>query len=486
MISWMQKHRKYLVVTIWISTIAFVGAGFVGWGAYSYNQDKANSVATVGEKEITLDELQTAYSNLYNYYNQMMGGKLTKEAAEKLHLEDIALNQLIQEALLINFAREHGIVALEEEVIAKIQSIEAFQENGHFSKERYFQVLKSIGTEPNKFERNLKKEIIVEKLTKMLKLPATALDNKMLYSSLYMEDNLAAKKISVDPASIKVEEEELKKFWEAHKNDYLSKKSYQLAVIKVISETIEVGDDAVKAYYEDHKEMFRGADDKIASFEESKARVKEKLQKKKAKTEVLKKYLALKNGKISAEENLTLIEGESDIPLDKIRKSSPGSFIKTIELPNGFMTARLLSIEEPQPLSFEKAKELAKKDLVSQKARKTLEEKAKSEVASLKDLKEIGFVTREDSDKLDFLAKNEAAAFLNHLFTTQEKKGYYLLANSAVIYEIKDQRLYNAEQFEKKKEELQKSADVLKENTVRQSLIKRLEKKYKIEKHFKG
>ena len=29
MIAWMQKHNKYLVVTIWIATIAFIGAGFV-------------------------------------------------------------------------------------------------------------------------------------------------------------------------------------------------------------------------------------------------------------------------------------------------------------------------------------------------------------------------------------------------------------------------------------------------------------------------
>ncbi|WP_245821627.1 SurA N-terminal domain-containing protein, partial [Campylobacter vulpis] len=27
MLTWMQHHKKYLVVTIWISVIAFVGAG---------------------------------------------------------------------------------------------------------------------------------------------------------------------------------------------------------------------------------------------------------------------------------------------------------------------------------------------------------------------------------------------------------------------------------------------------------------------------
>jgi len=486
MISWMQKHRKYLVVTIWISTIAFVGAGFVGWGAYSYNKDRSNSVATVGERQITIDELQTTYSSLYGYYNQMMGGKLTKEAAEKLHLQDIALNQLIQEALLINYAQEHGIIATEAEVLAKIKSIEAFQQNGHFDKKRYFQVLRSIGTDANKFEKNLKKEIIVTKLTKMLDLPATSLDMKMLYASAYMEDKLAAKKISVDPATVKIDEQELKKFWESHKEQYLSKKSYQLAAIKVAAESIEVSDDDIKNYYNEHKEMFRGEDDKIASFEESKAKVKAKLQKKKAKTEALKKYLALKSGKISADQNITLSEGSTEIPLNKIRTAATGSFIKSIELPDGFMTAQLIAVKEPAPLSFEEAKERAKKELIAQKTRKLLEAKAKEEAASPKGLKEIGFVTREDSDKLDFLTKQEAEAFLNHLFSTTDKKGYYLLENSAVIYKIDDQKLYDADRFAKKKVQMKQSGDALKANSIRESLIKRLQKQYKIEKHIKG
>jgi len=482
----MQKHRKYLVVTIWISTIAFVGAGFVGWGAYSYNQDKANSVATVGAKEITVDELQSTYSNLYNYYNQMMGGKLTKEAAEKLHLQDMALNQLIQEALLINYAKEKGIIALDEEVLAKIESIDAFKENGHFSKTRYKQVLKSIGTNPKTFENNIRKEIVIDKLVTLLKLPATTLDTKMIFASAYMEDKLAAKKVTIDPKEITIDEKELKSYWEAHKDKYMSKKAYQLAVIKVIAENVTVADEDVKKYYDEHKEMFRGADDKIVPFEESKDRVKAKLQKKKAKTEVLKKYLALKHGEIKADQNLTVVEGESDIPLTKIKKAKVGSYIKTIELPNGFMTAQLIAIEEPKPLPFEKAKALAKNDLLAEKKQQLLEAKAKAEVKDPKELKEIGFVTREDADKIDFLSKQEAAAFLNHLFSSVEKKGYFMLPDAAVVYKVEEQKLFDPEKYAKKKAELQKSVDALKDNSIQESLIERLQKQYKIEKHFKG
>ncbi len=49
MITWMQKHKKWLIVTIWISTIAFVGAGFVGWGSYDYGKSDS-AVAIVGKK----------------------------------------------------------------------------------------------------------------------------------------------------------------------------------------------------------------------------------------------------------------------------------------------------------------------------------------------------------------------------------------------------------------------------------------------------
>ena len=221
-------------------------------------------------------------------------------------------------------------------------------------------------------------------------------------------------------------------------------------------------------------------------FEKAKARVREKVQKKRAKTETLKKYLALKTGKISAEENLTITEGNTTVPLEKIRAAKPGDFIKTIELKNGFMTARLLRTEAPHPLSYEEAKAFAKADLIAQKQRQLLEAKAKEEAKALKDLKEIGFVTREDAEKIDFLSKAEASAFLNHLFSVPNRSGYYLLNDSAVIYKVEDQKLFDADRYAQKKAELQKSVETLKSNNIEDALIKKLQKRYKIEKQFKG
>ncbi len=486
MISWMQKHRKYLVVTIWISTIAFVGAGFVGWGAYSYNRDKANSVATVGEEEITFKELQTAYSNLYGYYNQMLGGQLTQEKAEELHLQDIALNQLIQEALLLNYAREHGITARKEEVLEKIQSIEAFQKSGRFDRAQYFQVLRSIGTDAKSFEKGIQKEIVIEKLNRLLKLPPTELEAKVLYGASFMEDRVALRTVTVDPEKIEIDDSELKQFWEKQREEYLSPRSYVIEAITVEAASIDLNESELEAFYKEHRTRFKDKEDKILPFEKAKEDVRKALQMKKAKTEALKKYLALKNGKIGAEQNLTLREGESSVPLDKIRKAKPGQFIKTIPLADGYMTAKLIRVQLPEPLPFEQARETALAELKAQKLRELLESKAKTVLKEAKDFKDIGYVSANAHEKIGDLTEAEAQRLLQHIFSSSQKSGYYLFSDKAVLYRIEDQRLFDAEKFAAKRDQLMQQAEALKNNTMRGALIEQLQKKYKIEKHIKG
>ena len=106
MITWMQRHKKWLIITIWISTIAFVGAGFVGWGQYSYG-DKAGAVAKVGSVEITMAELQKSYSSLYAQYNQMFQGNFDEEKAKSFGLQSQALKQLTNQALVLNLAHSY-------------------------------------------------------------------------------------------------------------------------------------------------------------------------------------------------------------------------------------------------------------------------------------------------------------------------------------------------------------------------------------------
>jgi len=82
MITWMQKHNKFLIWTIWIATISFIGTGAVV--GISGGSVKAGTIAKVGDVEIKQSKLNMVYSSIYNQYNQMLQGKLDKKRAQEL------------------------------------------------------------------------------------------------------------------------------------------------------------------------------------------------------------------------------------------------------------------------------------------------------------------------------------------------------------------------------------------------------------------
>ena len=175
MITWMQRHKKYLIITIWISTIAFIGAGFVGWGQYSYG-DKAGAIAKVGTIEITQGELQKTYSNLYSQYNQAFQGNFDEEKAKQFGLQKQAFEQLKQQALILNLAASYDIVVTNEEILAELKTEEYFFKDGVFNKELYKNSLASNRLSSKEYEDEIKKNLTIEKTLHLL--PLQTLDSE--------------------------------------------------------------------------------------------------------------------------------------------------------------------------------------------------------------------------------------------------------------------------------------------------------------------
>ncbi len=482
MIGFMQKHRKYFVVTLWISVTAFIISGM---GMMAFSSKQSNVIAKVGEKEITGQQLQSSYNRVFGYYNQLFGGKLTQEKAQQMNLEAVAMQNLEQEALLLNYADELGITALKDELISEYVGIDAFKKDGVFDKDRVKQVLQSMGTNKKEFEADLKKSIILKKLDKALELPATTLEEKTIFSAQNIKDKLLIKVVEIDQTDLDVNESQVKSFWENSKYNYMSKKSYVLDIIKEPIGDINVTDEEIQTFYDEKKHMFKDQDGKIVAFEKAKDLVTAQVKFKKAKAKILRKYLDFKKGKIKAKESITIKEGD-DFPMQKIRKASKGDFIKTIQLKDSYLTAQIREINNPSELSFEDAKILAKVDLIKQTKMQKLEEKVKKESKKLTNGKKIDYISQKDVDKLDFLSTMEATQFLKHLFSKSEKNGYFILQDKAIAYEIQSQKLFDKDEFEKAKEQLAETITNIKQNAVRSGLLDQLAKKYRVERYNKG
>jgi len=238
MISWMQKHKKYLVITIWISTIAFVGAGFVGWGAYKYGSS-GDTMVEVGDTKVTIKEFQNRYSQLYNYYNQLFGGKLDQQKAKEMGLDKMAFEQLIKEALLLNYAKEHGLIVTDEEVAKKIESMKVFQQDGHFSKKLYLNVLKQNRIRPKDFEESIKKELLLAKIKEVFKPKLLPLEFDSASAALFMGDKIAYKPLSADDINITYTQKELKRYYNEHRDNYKTPMRYKLSLIEAAKNLID-------------------------------------------------------------------------------------------------------------------------------------------------------------------------------------------------------------------------------------------------------
>ncbi|BCX79578.1 peptidylprolyl isomerase [Campylobacter sp. 19-13652] len=482
MITWMQKHKKYLVVTIWISTIAFVGAGFVGWGAYDFNKGRATSLASVGKTNISIQDVQEKYSQIYSYYNGIMGGKLDKETADKMNLESIAINAAIEDALLINFASDLGLVASDEDVLNQIINDQNFSQNGKFNKEIYLNALKNAHIEPKEYENSLKKAILINKLRNAISLGTNAKDLELFNGAFFSKDKVALKIISLNKDMIKIDEAELKELWQKNKDLYKSQTSYTLNFIEVPVVQDSSDEAGLRLYYDEHMSNYKSSDDKLLDFEAAKEAVIKDYSIDKTRQEALKKYLSIKKGEITPEKTMTLTQQNAPFEISEITKAKVGESIKPILNGDKFMVAKITKITPPQPLSYQEAKPEVEKIYIKEKLASELKKQAEQAINSIPKDNAI-WLSRDYEANINGLSKIEISNFITELFNSTNKKGYVILGEKAVVYDILEQKLLT-NVSEKYKTLVEQNAKTLKNNELFKDLIAQLRKRYKVEEYL--
>ncbi|WP_096028880.1 peptidylprolyl isomerase [Campylobacter lanienae] len=489
MITWMQKHKKYLVVTIWVSTIAFVGAGFVGWGAYDMNTSRAKSVAKVGSRNISISQFQQKYSTMYEYYLSASNGKFNQEQAEQMGLDKVVLQRLIQDNVMLNYADELGLGISDEEIILALMVDPSFMVDGKFDKAKYENSLKQARISPKDYEKNLADSLLLDKLFNALKIDANSKDLDMLASNYFMEDRLSLEIISLNRADIKVDENELKSIWEKNKDKYLTKTKYNLKgkfIPKVISdENLAL----LQEYYEENRAQYRDGFDKILSFEAAKERVKDDYDMRQTRKLALSEYLKAKKGEARLEFDLIALDDDYEFDSQELKNAQIGEYIKPVKYrmnyQDGYLISRLDSKDLPKPMDYEEARELIVDEYIDNKLKESLENRAKSALANFKG-RDIGFITRENRPKIDELNETQSVAFINSVFENSAKSGYVILDNKIAIYKITDQKLPNFKDISKYEDLLKNSAFSIKNEQLIEDLLSFLQHRYKIEQYYKG
>ena len=159
MITMMRQYRKALQISLLIVIAAFVGTSVFVFGAGGMRGDSADGVAKVNGESISLERYQRRYQEYLSAYAQSLRERFSPELAERLGLPQQVVEELVQEALVVQRARTERLDVNDEELNAQIHAISAFQEGGRFSLKRYEDILRRIGLTKTAFEDDMRRRL---------------------------------------------------------------------------------------------------------------------------------------------------------------------------------------------------------------------------------------------------------------------------------------------------------------------------------------
>ena len=446
MIEWMQRHKKWLIVTIWISTIAFVGAGFVGWGSYDYGKSDS-TVAIVGNKEVPLKDVQNEYSNLYSQYQQMLGGQFNKELAEQFKLEDAALQRVTQKYLILNYADELGLMATDKEVALELVKINAFFKDGKFDKTTYLNVLKQNRRTATEFEAQLKQDILVNKVQNLFETSLKPNELKNISSLIFSEDEVSIKIINDKNIKITYSGEDLKKYWSENKENYKSESGFKIAY------------------------------NKIKNIEGK--------TKKEMKKVALREYLNLKKDKIQFKETKTIYESSTFLNVEDLKtitSSQENTVLKPFYKDNNYYVIKAIKKIQPQTLEYDTVKNKISTDYTIAKKSELLEQNADKILSNFTG-KNIGYISRSNIPSINGLTDQERDEFIKDLFSATSILNKINLGSKVVIYKITNSKFAPYDQTQE--QTVSETIGNLKASSLSASLLAKLATKYEI-KSFMG
>jgi len=487
MISWMQKNNKYLVITIWVATIAFIGAGFVGWGSVSFGS-KASSIAKVGDVTISKSKYSFNYNNLYNQYAQKLGSKFDRKTAKDMGLGKEVYKSLVTQALLLNLAKEYGIITTDEEVAKEIVSYQAFKgANGQFDKSIYKNFLRARGFKAQDFESILKDEIVIRKLFKLIDVKPLDFEKEVMKSTFNIADKIKYAILKQNDINVTVTDDEVKKYWEKSKLNYLTKTKYSLDLLWTKSNDVNYTDSDIESYYKKNSFNYLDKDGKIKELKDVKDLVIKDYKLEKSKKKAAIERSRFKKGKIKATESV-VFNIDSNLTKDAwkaIKEAKEGNFLKPKIVNDKYVTIHIAKIEQPKEMSYEEAKKLAKVDLIAELKKRKINELADK---MLKDsskftIKPKEFITLSKFNVLPELTPQDSLKFTRAIFASSKKVDKVALDNSIVVYEVVEQKLLDDNNATGSN--LDGEIKSIKSAEFTNNLIENLSKEYKVESYVK-
>ncbi|HLO25225.1 MAG TPA: SurA N-terminal domain-containing protein [Geobacteraceae bacterium] len=518
MLGIMRKYKQSIVIKIVFAVIvlSFVGTIFLVWGRGEKGAGGSDYAAKVNGRKISVEDYQKSYYRLRGIYEQLNGRGMTPEMEKQLGIRKLALDTLIDTALMKKEASAMGIKVSKNDVAAEIATVAAFQKNGAFDFQIYQERLKSERMTPANFEESVKEELLIRKTREKIQASAAVTDDEALQYFKKHNDKIELSFASFSPADVrkevKLSEQDLNAYLQGHQDKFKTPEqislSYCLIEPSSVSGKLTLTDTEAQTFYQKNIDRYQGKGG-ILPYEEVKERVKtDALQFKSARQAYELAADAInknKSGDISAAA-ASLGVKVTDTPLftfaappaqlagqaEVVKRAfalKPGELGGPVETSRGIY---ILKIKDRKPSAVPPLAQIRTQveqgaledkswELAKQKAEQSLAEMVKASPGlKLQDTGSFGYSAKGDVPKIGASPEIMEAAFSLTTAAPAAKKTFQV-GDRWYVIKLKNRTEINKDAFAREKDQIRQTLLPRKQQEALESWLKNLKAKAKIE-----
>jgi len=269
-LGYMRRHRRWLYVFLWVVILGFIVfyiPAFQGGGAGT----PAEAVGFVGGVPITAAELQRAYMQRRQLYEQVYQGRLDPAMLRSLGLEEQAFQGLVAERLLDLEARRLGLVVTDAELAHSLATAPDLQADGKFiGADELRRRLRLQGLSIAEFEASRRARLLAAKLEALVAggIDVSPEEIERAYRERVEQVKLEYVLVPV-PSDVSVSEEEIRARFEADREAYRipEKRTVRYALLDrdALRAQVTLTDAEIEAAYNERRDEFRVPEQVCAS-----------------------------------------------------------------------------------------------------------------------------------------------------------------------------------------------------------------------------
>lgn len=376
---------------------------FTGFDAIVQSTSNSRNAAEVNGEEITLDSLNAAVDMQRRQLIQQFGKDFDASLLDDKLLRNAALDSLVERTLLLQGAKDAGMAVSDAALDQMIVQLPVFQVEGKFDAARFDQVLQQQGFTRMQFRERLKQDVLISQLQAALAGSNFVTDAELdAFVRLDKQTrDFASLTLPADSKAIELTDEEVKAYYDEHADQFMSVEQVVIEYVELKKEAFfaqaEASDEELQALYQ--KEIANLAEQRHAahillevndkqSDEQAKAKLEEAAKRLQAGEDfaVLAKELSQDPGSADNGGDLGFAgPGVYDPEFEKaLYALNKGEVSAPVRSEFGWHLIKLLDVQAPEVPSFDSLKTKLEREIKAQQVEQRFVEAAK-------DLEEASF-----------------------------------------------------------------------------------------------